>query len=38
MYEAIRIIALTELTTEELPSVIQDARINNFIRGCCTIG
>jgi hypothetical protein len=31
MYEAIRIIALTELTTEELPSVIQDARTNNFI-------
>jgi hypothetical protein len=31
MYEAIRAIALTELTAEELPTVIQDARTNNFI-------
>ncbi|MEU1983272.1 hypothetical protein [Nocardia sp. NPDC019395] len=31
MYEAIRAIALTDLTAEELPTVIQDARTNNFI-------
>ena len=31
MYEAIRTIALAELTAEELPAVIQDARTNNFI-------